>query len=170
VTENEWSYSSAPPCAFVACRGTALPSLTLADSDSKTFAAKHKEFCVLVHKTQVPLVLRCSELSCVVTDAICVYTNNVGEEVGLYRTALILEKFNLLNSRIKSHLPVLLGTHHILHVSRIRVKRRLKILLACAAVKKKLIARATRRPEFLQPFHRTCVSHFDLPRSLAGEK
>jgi hypothetical protein len=40
--ENEWNYSSAPPCAFVACRGTALPSLTVADSDSKTFAATQR--------------------------------------------------------------------------------------------------------------------------------
>jgi hypothetical protein len=52
--ENEWRYSSAPPCAFVACRGTTLPSLTLVDSDNKTFAAIHKEFRVLVHKTQMP--------------------------------------------------------------------------------------------------------------------
>jgi len=136
--ENVWSYSSAPPCAFVACRGTVLPSLTFAGSDSNTFAATHKELCVLVQKTQVPECLRWVELSCVVTNAICMCTNSVGEEVGLYRTVQIIQKF----------------------------KRRLKILRACAAVKK-LIARAIRHPEFLHPFHRLHIStsRFHIPET-----
>ena len=82
-------------------------------------------------------MLRWADLGRVVTDAICVYTNYVAEEVGLFRITHILQKF----------------------------KRRLKILRVSAAVKKKeeeeerrkLIASATRHPEFLQPFHRTCV-------------
>jgi len=85
--EIEWIYSSVRPCASVACRWIVLPSLTLAGSDSKTFAATHKEFWVFVQTTQVPVCLRRAELGCVVTNAFCVCTNSVGEEVGLYNTA-----------------------------------------------------------------------------------